>query len=618
MDSIVAKLLNLAGLTGTGLGTGALVPDTTGKSSQTDFDAASKVVNPDIWAGYNSAMRRPTSFEEALKLWDEMANWDLLAAALSEIAEEATQHDGTSPATIWYECADKKVEEELNNMLAKIGSEDHVASQVWHVAAYGNNFERLEYARGEGVMGMSFAHPLDVRRFWLERNRRCVGYSWLGHKPPDKERIFQLPGGGTIQNASIKSGADTDQLWYPWDFMHMRRMYRNRISEHGEPMFEEAQGIYKKLRMAVDQMVVHRAQIQPDRYVVNIDVKDMPPAEQLKAVQRWKQSMRSRLSFGQGGTNPSSPADEFKSYYNAMALDSILWIAKPRDFQHGVEKLAGTASVPDVYDIELLINLFFSIIGMPKSWIGMGGSGDGDKPASGKALLAQDMRFLRKIKGIRRPVIQGYAWLGYFHCLLKDMDVSGLDIVAKMPPVGSLEDQMKIELLSLQADVLDKLADVMDKYSLPREAWIDVVFKQYLHLPSDVVNAFMTALPKEADSKDESQSKKPTGSRKQIMEDVMKKLGPEHEAVRSAVAEILDGKAPTKNIRYRNTDSILKPSILQESDVLVSGWGQINPFKGSEQLNAAIPAPIRESQSVTEKLTTHPGYRPAMDVHLHR
>jgi hypothetical protein len=49
------------------------------------------------------------------------------------------------------------------------------------------------------------------------------------------------------------------ELWYPWDFMHIRRMYRLRMNEHGEPIFDEAAGIYKKLRLAIDQMVVHRA-----------------------------------------------------------------------------------------------------------------------------------------------------------------------------------------------------------------------------------------------------------------------------------------------------------------------------------------------------------------------
>jgi hypothetical protein len=109
------------------------------------------------------------------------------------------------------------------------------------------------------------------------------------------------------------------------------------------------------------------------------------------------------------------------------------------------------------------------------------------------------MRFLRKIKSIRRPIINCWTWLGYFHAILKNYDIRKLDIKANMPPIGSLEEQMKLEMLRTQAEVLDVLADVMDKYALPKEAWIEIVFKKYLHLPDEIVNIFITALPAEAE-----------------------------------------------------------------------------------------------------------------------
>jgi hypothetical protein len=509
-NTIATNLLNYLGLVGSsGAHTGSLVPRAQTPQASADlwrdFQDAGKVADPDIWTKFNQAMRRPVTFDAMLQLWEEMATWDLMAAALVEIVDEATQVDANSPATVWYTCNDRDFEDELNSMLVKLDTESIVPSQVWHVAALGNHFEKLEYAPEEGVMGMSYVHPLDVRRYWLERNRKSIGFRWAGHKP-DKESAFVMPNNQTpIPRVQLGAGAgqQTEELWYPWDFLHMRRMFRLRISEHGEPIFDEAEGIYKKLKMAIDQMVVHRAQVQPDRYVINIDVKDQPPAEQVKTVQRWKQALRSKLAFGQAQQTTASttlqPPSDFQSFYNAWSLDTILWVAKPRDFQHSVEKLQGTQNIPDVYDIELLTDLFYSIIGMPRSWFsnkGGEGSSDGNAP-SGKALLAQDMRFLRKIKSIRRPIVNCYTWLGYFHAVLKGKDISQLDIKANMPPIGSLEDQMKMELLKQQAEVLDILADVMDKYQLPKEAWIEIVFKKYLHLPDEIVNIFITALPGE-------------------------------------------------------------------------------------------------------------------------
>jgi hypothetical protein len=505
-NTIGGNLLKYLGLVGSsGLHTGSLVPRAaTPNANQElfrDFEKAGDVADPDIWTRYNTVMKRPTTFDSMLQLWDEMSSWDLMAAALVEIVDEATQVDQNSPATLWYQCNDREFEEELNDMVVGLNIEDLIQSQVWHIAALGNHFEKIEYAPGEGVMGLSFVHPIDMRRYWLERNRKCIGYRWTGHKP-SKEAAFVMPDNKTpVERVSIANGKDIEDLWYPWDFMHFRRMYRLRISEHGEPIFEEAQGIYKKLRIAIDQMVVHRAQVQPDRYAINIDVQEQPPIEQMKTVQRWKQALRSKLAFGQSGDqNALNAATDFASYYNAMSLDTILYVAQPKGFHHTVDKIAGTTQVPDVYDIELLTDLFYSIIGMPRSWFG--GQKDQQTAPSGKALLAQDMRFLRKIKSIRRPIIQAYTWLAYFHAVLKGKNISSLDIKAMMPPIGSLEDQMKLEMLKMQTEVLDMLADVMAKYNLPKEAWVETIFKRYLHLPDEIVNIFITSLPAPVDGAD--------------------------------------------------------------------------------------------------------------------
>lgn len=602
-NTVATNLLHYLGLIGSaGAHTGSLVPRAqtpqAGADLWRDFQDSGKIADPDIWTKFNQAMRRPVTFDAMLQLWEEMATWDLMAAALVEIVDEATQVDSQSPATIWYQCNDRDFEDELNAMLIRLDTEAIVPSQVWHVAALGNHFEKLEYAQEEGVIGMSFVHPLDVRRYWLERNRKCIGFRWAGHKP-GKESAFVMPDNKTpIPRVSLGDGKNTEDLWYPWDFLHMRRMFRLRISEHGEPIFDEAEGIYKKLKMAIDQMVVHRAQVQPDRYVINIDVKDQTPIEQVKTVQRWKQSLRSKLAFGQSQTPGqagvlNTPTD-FQSFYNAWALDTILWVAKPRDFQHSVEKMQGTQNIPDVYDIELLTDLFYSIIGMPRSWFsskgaGGGGGSDGNAP-SGKALLAQDMRFLRKIKSIRRPIINCYTWLGYFHAVLKGKDIRQLDIKANMPPIGSLEDQMKMEMLKQQAEVLEILADVMEKYALPKEAWIEIVFKKYLHLPDEIVNIFITALPGEMDAMPvESQQRKtkaPYTFRliRQIEEAV--KSNPQLAAQVALLKETAyfdDSRRVSeavfaKHKRDHLRENMFKVPSLQDLDLIVSSYGR-SPFE---------------------------------------
>lgn len=600
-NTTATSLLKYMGLIGTsGHTTGSLVPragtPTADQELFRDFQDSGKVANPDVWSRFNAYMRRPVTFDAMLQLWDEMAGWDLMAAALVEIVDEATQTDQNSPAKIWFQCNDRDFEDDLNGMLLNVNSEEILTSQVYYVAALGNHFEKLEYAPGEGVMGMSFVHPMDVRRYWLERNRKCIGFRWTGHKP-SKESAFVHPDNKTpIERVAISDGQNTEDLWYPWDMLHFRRMYRLRISEHGEPIFDEAQGIYKKLRVAVDQMVVHRAQVQPDRYVINIDTKDQAPVDQMKTVQRWKQTLRSKLSFGlsnQGSTGLTGDLTDpvgFQAFYNAWSLDTILWVAKPTGFEHAIEKMGGTQNVPDVYDIELLTDLFYSIIGMPRSWFGAKtGGGGGDQAMSGKALLAQDMRFLRKIKSIRQPIINTYTWLGYFHAVLKGKDIRELDIRAMMPPIGSLEDQMNLEMLRQKAEVLDLLADVMQKYNLPREAWVETIFKRYMHLPDDVVTMFITALPNDMEEPAmESLQKKPAPYTFRLIRELEDKIRQNPDAVRlveqlkkNVSGDGSTSKSRAQRVMYEDQLSVRGMNVrhgINDYDLIFSSYGQ-NPLR---------------------------------------
>jgi hypothetical protein len=463
---------------------------------QKEFYDQGTIANPDIWSRYATIMKGPGSYRNQLNVWEEMASWDLLAAVLAELVEEAVNWDQFNPGPLWYECNNRDFQTDLNKMLKRIDNESLIASQAYGIAGLGNHFERVHYARGTGVQGLSYIPAHQIRRYWLDRNKRCIGYMWDNHKP-DKDSVWAGPDNSTqIERVAINRGGRLEELWYPWDIVHFRRLFRARDTEHGEPICSEAEGIYKKLRMAVDQMVVHRAQVQPDRYVINIDTQEQPPTEQVKTVNAWRRAMRTRQSFGQGGGTDMRDPSDFRSFYNPLALDTIMWVARPKGFNHSIEKLAGTTQVPDVFDIELLTDLFFSIVGAPKMWFGLGATKD-SSPPSGRALLASDIRSLRKVRSIRRPLLAGYLWLAYFHAVLVGKNPAELTINTKMSDIGGLEDQMKLELLTKKAELLSSLGQVMDQYHLPKDAWVDLVFRRYLHLPDEVVNQFLTVLPQQ-------------------------------------------------------------------------------------------------------------------------
>jgi hypothetical protein len=153
-----------------------------------------------------------------------------------------------------------------------------------------------------------------------------------------------------------------------------------------------------------------------------------------------------------------------------------------------------------------------------------------------------------------------------------------------MPEIGNLEEQMKMEMLSVQADVLQKLGDVMEQYSLPKEAWIDTVFKRYMHLPDEVVSVFLTALPSEIEQsseKEESRIKRAAPSTLRLIAEIDEKIRsvPGGDSAIKALREvvykekILDRRGP-KWTRDRVFDSA-RP---KEADVVISSFGR-HPFE---------------------------------------
>ena len=171
-----------------------------------------------------------------------------------------------------------------------------------------------------------------------------------------------------------------------------------------------------------------------------------------------------------------------------------------------------------------------------------------------------------------------------------------------MPQIGSLEEQLKLEMLGIQADVLSKLGDVMEQYSLPKEAWIDTVFKRYMHLPDEVVSVFMTALPSEIDQgKDgKDESKKGAPSTRKLIEEIHRKIentAGAGEAIKM-LKEVIYKEKLSEPLKQRwSVERVLNKGRVNENDVVISSYGRhpfelkrkgVNESKGSEGEATAV------------------------------
>jgi len=87
------------------------------------------------------------------------------------------------------------------------------------LAGLGNAFEKSSTLQKRELWGF----PLFTNGYapyWLERNRKCIGFRWLGpSRKPDKSAAFVHPDNKTpVERVSITNGRDIEDLWYPWDF----------------------------------------------------------------------------------------------------------------------------------------------------------------------------------------------------------------------------------------------------------------------------------------------------------------------------------------------------------------------------------------------------------------
>ena len=117
---------------------------------------------------------------------------------------------------------------------------------------------------------------------------------------------------------------------------------------------------------------------------------------------------------------------------------------------------------------------------------------------------------------------------------------------------------------------------------MPKEAWIDTVFKRYMHLPDEIVSVFMTALPSEIDQqKEESRIKKAAPSTLKLINEIHEKIsqtpgaGDAIKMLREVVykEKLLD----RPHQKWTRTRVFERPSI-KENDVVISSYGK-HPFE---------------------------------------
>ena len=377
-----------------------------------------------------------------------------------------TQPDTSNGKTVWYECNDPGIEKSLNKMLDDVNIDDAIYGIAFDIAAKGNVIRRVLRTE-DGVNQLTPMDLKEVARVWEPTTRRLIGFDWKGQQPNEGDGI------------KVKE----QKLFAPWEFLHFRRIGRSTSSENGDAIVEHLFPIYRKIKMAVDAMMIYRMHTMPNRLCVYIDTGTQTVSEAMETVNLFRNHFRSSLALDGNRS--------FEARHNAPAFDSMMFLPMPKDSQTKIEPIPGDKDVPDVPDLKLLFNMLFGAARVPKAYLGFDEDSGGLAKAS---LVTQDMRFARMIRVLRRPMVVGFHRLAQLHIAFTGKNPANYRVKVHMSKICALEEEVKATMMEKQASMASQLIGICQLLSIPNKDIVELVFREILHLPSNFVNVAKLAM----------------------------------------------------------------------------------------------------------------------------
>ena len=396
---------------------------------------------------------------------ETMMNSDIGRPIIETYAEEASQLDINKQKSVWYECNDSSVEEDLNKMLERIGVEDSIYSICYQLAGKGNHFRRVLWNNSEGVVGFVSVPHQEIRRIWDTTSKRLLGFTWQGQQPAEP---------------TMKGN---ENIFSPWSFIHFRNLL-DPNSEYGSSLVEHLYPMFKRMQYGLNQMTMYRLHCMPNKHLFWVDGGTQDFTTLMEQVHMFESMMRQRSMIGNAGM--------LESRFDPPAMDSMLFIPRRTDEKSEYQILTGDKEVPDVYDLEYLAKCFYGGARIPKAYIGHGDdSGGGLAKAS---LVSQDIRFARMIRVLRRPVIYGFWQLASIHLALMGKDPQNYNIKVRMSKISALEEEVNAATLESQMNIARDFTQICKDLEIPNQATMELVFKEYLHVPRTFVDVAKLAM----------------------------------------------------------------------------------------------------------------------------
>jgi len=415
--------------------------------------------------------------QQRYRTFDEMDQFDLAISVLDTYAEEVTQVDYDKGKSVWVESKNPEMVRVGDEGLTNLKMEDKVSAIARRICKYGDDFRRMIYSSGNGVLSWQYVDPAKVHRV-EDKFGRLIGFREDGKK-------FRL---GVTDD---KKGR-TDS--WPWDYVHFRLLGKDEHTTYGTSMLDALFRPWRSMALIEDALLRFRLRRTPERNMVLVDTGTLSDAEAMDYVNDWRRRLR-KHEF----VDPASGA--YQKYYNPLSPVEDLFIPVRGENQTRVETLSGGGDVDRIYDLNYFLDKFMAAARIPKGFLGLG-----DAPEPSKAsLMQQDVRFARTGKRIRKALIYGIRTALDIHFALRSDTgrtggvepnkfwpyADGNEYVVQMTPISYLDEFERSELVQLRYNIVEQASRFAGDFRLDPQAWAAYILSTYAKLPEKVIRGLM-------------------------------------------------------------------------------------------------------------------------------
>lgn len=401
-----------------------------------------------------------------------MDHW-MVGASMELYADYSTAWSSLHEASVWVTANSDKYENELNDMLDRIGIEEKIYDWAFNLGAYGDLFVKPEAGPGMGVIAVNDnEHPINISR--ADYKGQLIGFYWTPNSP--------RAGMTGVDQGGYNTG-DAYRLMPPWDWVHFRLLgakkkrfhygeQQQQISSlhmmsgdstyqmttrYGTSLLINALPTYKRLRLAEDSLLMARITRGIIRYIWKLSV-DQSSAEAVAALVDQYATMITRARAID--TDPDNPYyDSRQSPFSSMEDIFVPVWGEVGNLSY--DKVGGEADIRWIVDVEQLRNQLAVSLRTPLSLLG-GFVDEATGALGSEAIEELDIRFARNARRLQRATIEGIYRLCQINLAYMNMDPDPTLYTVHMGETSTAEEEAIRESLDSGVDTIDKFINVAE------------------------------------------------------------------------------------------------------------------------------------------------------------